>query len=73
MVKDLDDHSTAVGLCNRGQTAQTITARWSDVGVEGKQLVRDPWRRRDLGVFEDGFSAAVDRRGVVLVRIRPQK
>ena len=73
MVKDLEDHTKAVGLCNRGQTPQTITAKWSDIGVDGKQVVRDLWRQRDLGVFQGGFSAAVDRRGVVLVRIRPDK
>ena len=73
MVKDLEDHTKAVGLCNRGQSPQTITAKWADIGVEGKQVVRDLWRQRDLGVFEGGFSAAVDRRGVVLVRMRGQK
>ncbi len=73
MVKDLEDHSKAVGLCNRGQAPQTITARWSDLGVEGRQVVRDLWRQRDLGVFQPGFSSLVDRRGVVLVRIRPEK
>ncbi len=69
MVKDLEDHSKAVGLCNRGQTPQTITAKWSDIGVDGKQVVRDLWRQRDLGAFEGSFSAAVDRRGVMLVRV----
>jgi alpha-galactosidase len=73
MVKDLEDHSKAVGLCNRGQTPQTITAKWSDLGIEGRQIVRDLWRQRDLGVFQPGFSVLVDRRGVVLVRIRPEK
>ena len=72
MVKDLEDHTKAVGLCNRGQTQQTIVAKWSDLGVEGKQAVRDLWRQRDLGVFEGQFSAAVDRRGVALLRIGPQ-
>jgi len=73
MVKDLEDHTKAVGLCNRGQAPRTVMAKWSDVGVEGKQVVRDLWRQRDLGAFVDEFSALVDRRGVTFVRIRPDK
>jgi alpha-galactosidase len=73
MVKDLEDGSKAVGLCNRAQATQTITAKWSDLGLTGKQVVRDLWRQKDLGVRGDTFSAAVERRGVVLVRVRPEK
>ena len=72
MVKDLEDHTKAVGLCNRGQAPQTVTVRWSD-GRGGEQVVRDLWRQRDLGGFQGGFSAVVDRRGVMLVRMRPDK
>jgi alpha-galactosidase len=73
MVKPLQDGSQAVGLCNQGPAPQTITARWSDLGVDGKQAVRDLWRQRELGIFERQFSAPVDRRGVVLLRIRPER
>ncbi len=71
MIKDLEDHSKAVGLCNRGQMPQTSTAKWSEVGVDGNQIVRNLWRQRDLGAFKGSFSAAIDWRGVMLVRMRP--
>ena len=48
-----------------------MTAKWSDLGLAGKQIVRDLWRQKDLGTFEGQFSAAVGRHGVVLVRLRP--
>ncbi|MDR0352614.1 MAG: hypothetical protein LBI02_04440 [Opitutaceae bacterium] len=38
-------------------------------GLPGARVVRDLWRQRDLGLFEDGFSAGVPRHGVVLVRL----
>ena len=38
-----------------------MTARWSDLGVAGKQIVRDLWRQKDLGTFEGQFSAPVGR------------
>ncbi len=69
MVKDLDDGSKAVGLFNRGEMPAAVTARWSDIGVKGKQAVRDLWRQKDLGELEGRFEAAVPRHGVVLIRV----
>jgi alpha-galactosidase len=68
-VKDLEDGSKAVGLFNRSDFDSTVTARWSDVGVSGKCLVRDLWRQKNLGRFSDKFSAKVPWHGVVLVRV----
>jgi alpha-galactosidase len=70
MVKDFEDGSKAVGLCNMGETTASVTAKWSDVGVKGKRTVRDLWRHKDLGKFASEFKADVPRRGVVLIRIR---
>ncbi len=70
MVKNLEDGSQAVGLCNRGEVAASIVAKWSDVGVAGKQIVRDLWRQKDLGKFDGQFKATVPRHGVVLLRLR---
>ena len=69
MVKLLDDGSKAVGLCNRGETTEIVTASWSDIGATGKQVVRDLWRQKNIGTFEDQFRATVPRHGVVLVRL----
>ena len=69
MVKRLDDGSKAVGLCNRGETTEVVTSSWSDIGVTGKQVVRDLWRQKNIGTFEDQFRATVPRHGVVLVRL----
>ncbi|MBI5686205.1 MAG: putative Ig domain-containing protein [Verrucomicrobia bacterium] len=70
MVKRMEDGSKAVGLCNRGETKETVTAKWSDIGITGKKTVRDLWRQRDLGKFDGQFTATVPRHGVVLVRVR---
>jgi alpha-galactosidase len=68
--KELEDGSKAVGLFNKGDNETTVTAKWSDVGVNGKQVVRDLWRQKDLGKFDGEFHAAVPRHGVVLVSLR---
>ena len=69
MVKDLDDGAKAVGLGNRGQSPAPVIARWSDLGLSGKCVVRDLWRQKDLGTFAGEFRADVPRHGVVLVRM----
>jgi len=71
--KNLEDGSKAVGLFNRGQTETVVTARWSDLGLSGKQSVRDLWQQKDLGVFDGQFQAPVLRHGVLLVKITPAK
>ena len=70
MVKDLEDGSKAVGLCNRGEFGTRVTARWADLGIKGRPIVRDLWRQKDLGRFAGEFSAPVPRHGVVLLRLR---
>ena len=67
--KDMEDGSKAVGLFNRGIWKSTITARWSDLGIQGRQAVRDLWRQKELGTFEKEFTAPVPRHGVVLVKM----
>jgi alpha-galactosidase len=71
--KDLEDGSKAVGLFNRGEDDAVVTAKWSDLGIGGKQTVRDLWRQKDLGQFETKFEVTVPRHGVVLVRISGNK
>ncbi|HTR43746.1 MAG TPA: NPCBM/NEW2 domain-containing protein [Pseudomonadales bacterium] len=71
--KDLDDGSKAVGLFNRGEDDQKVTAKWSDLGITGRQMVRDLWRQKDLGNFDTQFEATVPRHGVVLIKISPLK
>jgi alpha-galactosidase len=70
-IKPLGDGSTAVGLFNRGKRATRITASWKELGINGKQKVRDLWRQKDLGIYEEDFSAKVSPHGVVLIRLLP--
>ena len=69
-MKTLEDGSKAVGLCNRGEVSAEITATWSEVGVTGRQTVRDLWRHLDLGDFAGQFTAVVQRHGVKLLRVQ---
>jgi len=72
--KGLADGSKAVGLFDRGflfDEPQSIGVTWKQLGLLGPQRVRDLWRQKDLGVFDDGFTATVPPHGVVLIRVVP--
>jgi len=71
--KELEDGSLAVGLFNRSDTDGTVTAHWKDLKLNGKQTARDLWRQKELGVFENSFSAAVPAHGVVLIKLTPEE
>ena len=60
----------AVGLFNRGDFPETVSADWKALGVSGRWAVRDLWQRRDLGAFSDKYAASVPPHGAVLLRLR---
>jgi alpha-galactosidase len=51
--RNLADGRIAVGLFNRTDDDQTITATWADLDLHGKWRVRDLWQRKDLGIATD--------------------
>jgi alpha-galactosidase len=67
--RKLSDGRVAVGLFNRDLVAQTVTVKWSDLGLSGAQPVRDLWQRKDLGDKRDELSVTVPRHGVLLVAV----
>ena len=68
--RDLEDGSKAVALYNLSKEPATVTAKWSDLKLSGKQTVRDLWRQKDLGQFADQFQMPVAPHGAELVKIR---
>jgi alpha-galactosidase len=67
--RPLADGSLAVGLFNRDEMDMKVGVKWSELGIIGKQKVRDLWRQKDLGSFSDEFSSVVPRHGALFVRI----
>ncbi len=72
--KKLENGAWAVGLFNRGRKAASVNVHWSNLDLTTPQPVRDLWRQKDLGTFQDQFGRMVAPHGVVLVRIgRPNE
>ena len=68
--KPLEDGSMAVGIFNTAEIGRSCTMHWVDAGLTGKQALRDLWRQKDLGTFEDSFTTDIPRHGVCLLRCR---
>jgi alpha-galactosidase len=68
-VKEMEDGSRAVGLFNRSTNEMIINVPLAQLGIYGKQRIRDLWRQKDLGIFEDIFGSKVPPHGVLLVRM----
>lgn len=70
LVKDMEDGSKAAGLFNpESDQPVVVELNWKDIGIEGRHMVRDAWRQKDIGKYRKKFSAKVPPHGVVLVRI----
>ena len=67
--RPLADGSLAVGLFNRDEMDMKVGVKWSELGITGRQKVRDLWRQKDLGPFSDEFSSVVPRHGALFVKI----
>jgi alpha-galactosidase len=69
LIKDLEDGNKAVGLCNSGEIPQKMTLRWAEAALKGKKVIRNLWKQKDIGIYNDQFSVMVPRHGVVMVKI----
>ena len=67
--RPLSDGATAVALFNRAPLKRPVTARWADIGLQGKQPVRDLWQWKDLEPAEGALTVDVPGHGAVLLKI----
>jgi alpha-galactosidase len=85
-MKKLSDGTIVLGLFFTGSSipeeafswdgkpqSAKVGITWNEIGLQGKQTVRDLWRQKDLGVFENGFETEVPYHGVVMVKVSPVK
>ena len=59
-------------LLNRGSAKAKMAANWKEIGLpEGDAVVRDLWKREDIGTFTDKFEATIDSHSSMLLKITP--
>lgn len=69
LARQLEDGGLAVGLFNRNREAAVVTAKWNDLGLQGKHHVRDLWQQQDLGVFDREWSKEIPAHGAAMIKI----
>jgi len=69
-MKDYWDGTIAVALFNRGGEEAEVTATWEDLGLKGKQKIRDLWLKKDIGSFDGKYSARIPAHGSKLMMIK---
>lgn len=68
LVKELANGDKAIGIFNFNDTETLATVDWSVVGLEGKQKLRDLWRQKDIGKYNNSFQTQVRPHGAIVVR-----
>ena len=68
-VRPLFDGTMAVAFFNRGSEPVKIAVSWKELGLEGKQQVRDCWMRKNMGTFSNGYEANVEVHAAVLIKV----
>lgn len=71
--RPLYDGTMAVGLFNRSTDSAKVTVRWKDLGLSGRQPVRNLWLRKAEGIFRDDFTATVPTHGCVFLKVGTPK
>ena len=71
--RPLWDGTLAVALFNRGRKNAVVTAKWSDLGLQGTLPVRDLWQQKDLGLAREAFSMPVPPHGARLFKVGAPK
>jgi alpha-galactosidase len=67
--RPLSDGTTAVALFNRAALKRPVTAKWADIGLQGRQPVRDLWQWKDLEAADGAVTVEVPGHGAVLLKV----
>jgi alpha-galactosidase len=67
-IKELEDGSKAIGIFNMSEKQAKIKLNFSELGLNSDIAIRDLWRQKDLGVFENNFESNVPPHGVILIK-----
>ena len=70
MVKNLVDGSKAVALFNRNHEPKEVAISWNELGITGKQQLRDLCRQKNIGTFSSSFKTIVPAQGVVMLKFK---
>lgn len=69
IVRKLNRFSVIAGLFNHTSVPSEVSIDFNEIGLRGREPVRDLWNQKNIGRYKDRFTALVPAGGVVMVRI----
>jgi len=69
ITKPLAEGSIAAGVFNTSVVEQSVRVSWKELGLKGRQSVRDLWRQQDLGAHKNSIDVKLPLHGVVMLRL----
>jgi hypothetical protein len=60
-----------VGLFNIADSVHAVTVDLTSLGLKGKVVVRDLWKKADVGTFKKQYKQNINAHGSVLLRLSP--
>ncbi len=66
-----DNKSRYAAIFNWKEVQHPTTIQFATIGLAGKCKVRDLWAKKDLGIFDNQFTADVAKHGAGLYKISP--
>jgi len=67
--KELSDGNIAVGIFNVSDETQDYELELNKLNVNSKVLLRDLWRQKDIGKFQNEFKTRIPSHGVKLLKV----
>jgi alpha-galactosidase len=68
--KTLTDGSVVVGFFDLSDQENTLSVTWQELGIEGKKAVRDLWRQKDIGEYNDKIEVKVSPMGCAVFNLK---
>ena len=58
-----------VGLFNIGENEHDVAVDFTALGLKGQVLVRDLWKKSDVGTFKKMYAVKINKHGSALLRL----
>ncbi len=71
--KILDGDKIAIGIFNLNDENVSYALNLNEINFEKSVLIRDVWKQKDIGVFQNKFDAVIPSHGVKLLVIREKR
>ncbi len=68
----LDSKQINIGIFNWSDRPQNMSFSFKEIGSSKKAMIRDLWKRKELGIYKNKFQQTIDAHDALLLRITPE-